>query len=290
MSSKELITKYAEQRDRLKNYFEKEKIGNQNLYTDQAKLFKPIIESQKESSKEIQDKIVSNQENLSNTLVPYTNELKRRNDQIEELQSLPYYNIPQEIEDAPQSTPKKEIIIDVNGELLNQTHLENLTAMNLELPSKVQEKGTIEKTLNEIQTQKRSLGQLLGKTGEKRSEAEKEIFKSQKVALGIYEGKIKILQGAQEFIKTGKGLKKREHKPCKQKRGRGRPRKYSDTIYYESPIDLCEKLNELVASKKGGNTGVDNNINTILDELLNTGRIDQNYYNNLYKSIFPNYK
>ena len=285
-----MITKYAEQRDCLKNYYEKEKIGNQNLYTDQTKLFKPIIESQKESSKEIQDKIVSNQENLSNTLVPYTNELKRRNDQIEELQSLPYYNIPQEIEDAPQSTPKKEIIIDVNGELLNQTHLENLTAMNLELPSKVQEKGMIENTLNEIKRQNRSLGQRLGKTGEKRSEAEKEIFKSQKVTLGIYEGKIKKLQGAQEFIKTGKGLKKREHKPCKQKRGKGRPRKYPDAISYNTSTDLCEKLNELLASKKAGNTGVDNQINHILDELLNTGSIDQNYYNNLYKSIFPNYK
>ena len=162
--------------------------------------------------------------------------------------------------------------------------------MNLELPSKVQEKGTIEKTLNEIQTQKRSLAQLAKDSNTKRSEAEKEIFKSQKVTLGIYERKIKKLKGAQEFIKTGKGLKKREHKPCKQKRGRGRPRKYPDAILYNTSTDLCEKLNELLASKKAGNTGVDNQINHILDELLNTGSIDQNYYNNLYKSIFPNYK
>ena len=94
--SKELIKKFTEQRDRLKNYFEKEKIGVQNLYTDQTKLFKPLIESQKETSKDLQDKLASNQNTLSNTLVPFTNELKRRNDQLDELQSLPFYNIPQE--------------------------------------------------------------------------------------------------------------------------------------------------------------------------------------------------
>ena len=61
-------------------------------------------------------------------------------------------------------------------------------------------------------------------------------------------------------------------------------------ILYNDTTNLCEKLNELVASKRRGNTGVDNNINAILDELLNTGRIDKNSYNNLFKSIFPNYK
>ena len=225
--SKELIKKYTEQKDRLKNYFEKEKTGEQLQYIDQEKLFKPIIESQKESSKEIQNKIVSNQENLFNTLVLFTNEPKRRNDQLEELQSLPYYNIAQEVEDAPQSTPKKKIIVDVNGELLDQTHIKNITAMNLELPSKVQEKRTIENTLNEIKKRNRSFGQYLGKTGEKRSEAEREIYKSQKVTLGIYEGKIKKLQGAQEFIKTGEGLKKRESKTRQTKTWKGKTKKVS---------------------------------------------------------------
>jgi len=107
--SKEIIKKYIEQQDRLKNYYEKERIGEQNLFTNQAKLYKPIIETQKESSKEIQNKIVSNQETLSNTLVPLTNELKRRNDQVEELQSLPYYNIQQGIEDAPVYSKERPI-------------------------------------------------------------------------------------------------------------------------------------------------------------------------------------
>ena len=303
--SKELMKKYNEQKENLKKHFENQRIGDQNLYTDQAKLFKPIIESQKEYSKEIQNKLVSNQENLSNALVPFnnaiipfTNELKRKNDQVEglqNLQNLPYYNIPQEIEDIPQSTPKKERkeypIIDIDGELRDQTHFENLEDMSLPLPSIVQESGNFEQTLKAIVSKKRSLSQLTKDSNTKRNEAEKVTFKSQQDTLTIYERKIKKLHGVEEFIeKSGNGLKKRDRKLCKQKRGRGRPRKYPDIILYNDTTDLCEKLNELVASKRAGNSGVDNNINIILDELLNTGKIDKNYYNNLFKNIFPNYK
>ena len=84
-------------------------------------------------------------------------------------------------------------MIDINGELLNQTHIENLVAMNFELPSKVQENGTMESTLERIVSKKRSLNQLTGKTGQKRSEAEKEVYRSQKDTLEIYERKIKKL-------------------------------------------------------------------------------------------------
>ena len=70
----EFTKKYVEQRERLRKQFLSERVGNQELYTAREKLFKPIIESQKESSKDIQDKIVRNQESTSNALVSLTAE------------------------------------------------------------------------------------------------------------------------------------------------------------------------------------------------------------------------
>ena len=277
-----IIKCYKEQRDLIKKEFQAEKVGNQTLFSDQFKLFKPLIESQKETSKDLQNKLTSNQNTLPNTLVPFTNELKRRNDQVDELQALPFYS---REESLSHSTSKsKDIMIDINGELLNQTYNANLVAMNFELPSKVQEKGTMESTLEKIVSKKKSLSQLTGKTGEKRTEAEKEMFKSQKEMLEIYETKIKKPLGVSEFIvHTGKG---HERKLCKQKRGKGRPRKHPETVFYNSANDLCQKLDELVAAKRAGNTGLDSSINSVLDELLNIGAVDKDFYNNLFKYIF----
>src|SRR6476661_6967878 len=85
--SKEFIEKFVNQKKRLKQYFEREKTGVQTLYTDQAKLFEPLINSQKET----QNKIVTGHETLSNALVPLVQELQKRNDQVEALQNLPFY-------------------------------------------------------------------------------------------------------------------------------------------------------------------------------------------------------
>src|SRR5271163_832189 len=156
--SNAIIKTYKEQRDLIRKQFQAEKVGDQTLFTDQAKLFKPLIESQKETSKDLQGKLESNQNTLSNTLVRFSNELKRRNYQVDELQALPFYT---REEDLSHSTPKsKDIMIDINGELLNQTHIENLVAMNFELPSIVQGKGTMESTLDKIISKPKLLSQL----------------------------------------------------------------------------------------------------------------------------------
>src|SRR5277367_6216473 len=210
--SKEFIKKYVNQKKQLKQYYEREKTGDQTLYTDQAKLLQPLINSQKETSRTIQDKIVTGQESLSNALVPFTQELQKRNDQVEALQSLPFYNIP-EIEGVPQSTPQvtpqKEqqqyINVDLDGELLNQTHLENVQDMGLDLPSEVQKKGSYESVLEQIKTANRSNGQYLGVSSTK-SDREKEVYESRKQTLKLYKNKIEGLKGTKQFIiskKTG---------------------------------------------------------------------------------------
>src|SRR5207244_10885385 len=85
-----LIEYYKQQRDFLKQRFEAEKTGDQTLFTERSKLLKPLIESQKETSKSIQDKIATSQDTISNVLVPFTRALEKRNDQLETLQDLPY--------------------------------------------------------------------------------------------------------------------------------------------------------------------------------------------------------
>src|SRR6266516_6725846 len=102
--SKDFIREYAEQRDRIKKRFEVERTGEQQQYIDQTKLFKPLLETQKG----IQEKIVSGQDMISNTLIPFTNELRKRNEQVDNLQSLPLYNVPHEIVPSAHSTPRQK--------------------------------------------------------------------------------------------------------------------------------------------------------------------------------------
>ena len=101
---------------------------------------------------------------------------------------------------------------------------------------------------------------------QKITDKEKVIYESRKKTLEIYRQKIQGLEGARQFV--GKGLKK------------------IDVIYYSNIDDLCSKLAELYAAKQAGNNGLDNRMNSILDELLRVNAISKNEYDNLYKNLF----
>ena len=62
--SNAIIKRYKEQRDLIRKQFQAEKVGDQTLFTDQFKLFKPLIESQKETSKDLQDKLAVQSEHF----------------------------------------------------------------------------------------------------------------------------------------------------------------------------------------------------------------------------------
>ena len=64
------------------------------------------------------------------------------------------------------------------------------------------------------------------------------------------------MQATQQFVSTPK------------KTGKGLKNKVVDVIYYPSIEDLCANLAQLDAAKQAGNTGLDNNINSVLDELI----------------------
>ena len=160
--------------------------------------------------------------------------------------------------------------IDIDGGL-DVTDKENLQDMSMDLPSAVFKKRSFEETLESIKKENRSIGQLIG-ISSKLGEKEKEIYKSRKETLTRYKDIIDGLEGAKQFYnsspkRTGKGSK-------------------TDVIYYPSVEDLCMQLTELDAAKQAGHTGLDNRINSILDELLRIKAIDKHYYGTLYKKIF----
>ncbi len=281
--SKYFIKEYAEQRDRIKKRFEVERTAEQQQYIDQTKLFKSLLETQKV----IQDKIVSGQDTLSNALTPLVNELRKRNEPVDDLTS--FFQDPREIVDVPtaHSTPKQKdagYSYDLNI-LLDESDRINLRDMSLPLPSEVAtgnyKYGEI---LKQITRLNRQYGQLIGKHS-KQEEKQKKMFSARKDTLEKYKKSIQDQMPAGTY-KSGQGLRKRAL--CKPKRKRGRPRMYPDTIVYNSANDLCQKLNELVAAKGAGNTGLDNTINAVLDELLNTSVVDKDTYNKLFKNIFHN--
>jgi hypothetical protein len=279
MSVKLNIKNFVAQRDSLKKRFENEKTGDQNLFIDQERLFKPLIETQEKTSKATQDKIVAS----SDVIVPFTRAIQKRIDQMESLQDLPFYNVPPGIEDAPQSTPQKgRDIINVDLDAgLDTTDLENLEDMGLDKPSEVQRKGSIKHTLETIETKNRQNGQFL-RSDSKKTQADRAVCLSQVATLRKYRESLKRIEGVEKFIKkSGEG-----HKPFKLIRGRGRPKTYPDTVMYNNSQDLRNKLLELLAAKKAGNTGLDNTIISILDETLNKKWISKDDYDNLFKSFF----
>jgi len=254
------IDEYKRVEAELKTRFETERSGEQYLFREQSKmlqpLINPIISSQEQTVKAIQN---SGTQELAR-------ELRRRNDQVDQLAQQPFYfdSVPS-ITASQTSSPKQEYVkINLDADL-NETDIENLQDMSFDLPSVVFKNKEIEETLNKIKTENRSIGQKLGKNAK---DNEKQIYLSRKKTLDVYKQKILGLEGAKQFV--GKGFKKNK----------------VDVILYASVEDLCLKLVELYAAKQAGNNGVDNRLNSILDELVRVNAISKDEYNNLYETFF----
>src|SRR5207245_3179828 len=123
-------------------------------------------------------------------------------------------------------------------------------------PNEVREDGNINEVLRKIKSKNAGLGQYLGAKSN-HSDKEKTGFKSQQETLAKYKEAIVDIKKSEKYIK-GEGLK--EHKLCKQKRGKGRSKIFPDTVIYKNPDDLVIKLDELVIAKEAGSTGLDTTI------------------------------
>ena len=120
------INRYTKAKNEVKQMFRNEKLGIQQHYSDQEKLFKPIIDTTKETTKNLEQRIVDNRQNLNDIFVPFTNQLMRANDQREAIQAMPFYT--SDIPDASyrESTPKKgTLIVNLDNDL-DETDRENL--------------------------------------------------------------------------------------------------------------------------------------------------------------------
>ena len=252
------ISEYKRVKDALKDRFENERTGDQDLFREQTKIFQPLINTQQQTAKAIKDTQDVNSRAFSNALVPLVRELEKRNDQVDSLMEQPFYS--QEIPAIGPVSP--EIMkVDLDADL-NVTDRENLEIMEFDLPSVVFKNKTVEDVLEKIKKENRSIGQNIGKAS-KLDTKQKQMYESQKLTLETYRRILQRMQGAKQFISTPKKVGKGLKTP-------------GDVIYYSSAEDLCAKLAQLYAAKQAGNTGLDNTINSILDELLKVKAIDKN--------------
>ena len=71
----------------------------------------------------------------------------------------------------------------------------------------------------------------------------------------------------------------RKHRCPKQKAIMG------GALYYNDPNDLVSRLQLLVAGKRAGNTGLNNDISDIIDELLSKSYISKDVAIKLYNNL-----
>ena len=174
---------------------------------------------------------------------------------------------------VPVSARKDIIRVDFDSQL-DDSDLYNLKTLKLCKPSEVFNSNTIAETLDLIKTHNRAIGQKLGK-----GTASKKLTALQK---GEIESQRETLKKYSDILETTEAGKKLVVSHRSDKTGSG----IHGVLYCLSVEDLCRKLALLDAAKQAGNNGQDNNINSILDELLRINVIDKNYYNDLYHSIF----
>ena len=178
---------------------------------------------------------------------------------------------------APSSSRRDPIKVDLDDGFDRQD-VDNLVELKLPLPSEVYETDTIPQTLDKIKIYNKSIGQFLGIgiSSKKISNAKKVQLESQRDTLKKYRDRLENTESAKSLVaptKTGKY-------------GKGVPNAAHEISFYSSVDDLCNRLALLCAAKQAGNNGLNNNINSILDELLRINAIDKNEYNHLYSNIF----
>src|SRR5580692_12944698 len=157
------VKEYSKIREEAKQHFLNKKTGDRDLFTEQSKLYKPIIQSTKELEKSLksgQHELIAGQQELIKQTA------------LEQARSLPQLEF--HTPEGPRGI-KSMKTIDLDGVLVTDAHIENLQEMNLELPSEVYERDIIDITLKKISAMNRSLGQHLG-VNSKKTEQEREIY------------------------------------------------------------------------------------------------------------------
>ena len=183
------VSEYKRLKQTLRDRFEFEKTGDQSLLEEQTKKYTPLLSSQQEISKTMQDvanQIVESQcerQAALQPLLPLLQNIQRA--QIAALgqpgqqalamaMSPSQYATPQmsltghasgqdSTSHIPVKVSSRRDIIRVNlDEHLDKQDIDNLNDMKLPLPSKVYETNSLAETLKSVKSHNKSLGQYLG--------------------------------------------------------------------------------------------------------------------------------
>src|SRR5271155_3876824 len=84
------ISEYKRVKDALRDRFENERTGEQDLFREQTNKFQPLINTQQQTVKAIKDSQEVNSTAISNALLPFVRELERR-EQADSLMEQPFY-------------------------------------------------------------------------------------------------------------------------------------------------------------------------------------------------------
>lgn len=274
------------QRKKLKEKFRNKKIGEQLFEQQAEKLFNPIT---RENEKIISEYKVGNQALLDSQQKILDAQQNFTGVLQEKMLDWPYEfstdKSSYSIDKSRTYSTDDPIILNLDKNL-NDNDKEILSEYNFLLPSVIGfNKNDIQGVLNKIEHYNRSMGQYLSHKYTPKDEIAKQKVDGYKLLQPVlvkYKQAVLDLQRGEKY--AGKGLKKR----VIQKRPRGRP-KGRQTIYYQTPEDLVYKLDEYITSKDSGNTGLDDIIIDILDELLSIKVINKLDYDKIFKNNFPNY-
>ena len=180
------VSEYKRLKLTLRDRFESEKTGDQSLLEEQTKKYKPLLSSQKELSKTMQDvanQIVESQTEGQATLQPLLPSLQNiQRAQVAALRLLPplptaltpsNYTTPQSSiagQDAKSHIPlpvasvssrRDPIKVDLDDGFDRQD-VDNSVELKLPLPSEVYETDTISQILDKIKFYNKSIGEFLG--------------------------------------------------------------------------------------------------------------------------------
>ena len=228
-----LMDDYLATHKTLQQRFINEKLGDDVLHREASKLFKPITEAQVESAKA-----------TSKKLDKVVDTLDRLPAQLAIEQSPMLYD--DDARALPEPPPKKRKIVDPDKGL----DLALLAKRGFKPPSQVRLSQS-EDIQKQVSSYNRTLGQAKRQA---KTEQEKDAIDQEIKGLGKYRDQLRFLSKGQELVVEGEGLK-------------------NGILYYDDPNELVQRLQLLAASKHAGNTGVGNEMSTIIDELQRNGCI-----------------
>ena len=205
------IAEYKRLKDTLRERFEVERTGDQDLLRKQTKIFEPLINTQREAAKTITD-------GQESALLPYIRDVSEQNKSLNNMilklqqgndESGLLAEQPFSCAELPEY---RTVDLDAG---LNDTDRENLQDLSLDLPSKIYNTRPMQETLEKIKPKNRSIGQKSGHgpSGQKVQAGERKVYESQRETIDTYKKILEGLNEAIQFVSTpkkvaGKGLTK----------------------------------------------------------------------------------